>query len=414
MDSRLENIGKNQEEFKKSLEYYGNKIDDFNLRISEVENRIKAIPKLENSVSTIASDLEKTNREIELLQQQARRNNVEINGIPEKSGENLQSVLVNILKALNIPENCFETYHRVAHIDPDNKNPRSIIVKMISIKEKNDLLASIKNKQGLKLNQAGLPGDGNIYINDHLTIVAVHFTTVPAGRNLKMCKTPWTFPDNKIHFTNKQFLYEVYYIMRSGVRIMSSNWFGQNWQQDQGPMDHDVSHPSNFMGIVPIGNNSDSGDDISYSYKLLGQNMTLDHCEKMYINETKRLLKTHPDGFCNTSFDKILCWPPTPYNSVARIKCFSEFLGITYDDTQNATRECSYNGTWHKSTYDDCTELEMYPTSVETQTNIYLIGYIISSVTLAIAIFIFTYFKDAPVFHHPLGGDQKHPAGTCT
>ncbi|XP_066257488.1 diuretic hormone receptor-like isoform X2 [Euwallacea similis] len=161
-------------------------------------------------------------------------------------------------------------------------------------------------------------------------------------------------------------------------------WFEPNIQQDHGLMDHEVSSPG-YIGF--IGNGSSMPD-------VYRPNITQESCEMLHYNETLKLLKTHPDGFCNASFDNILCWPPTLFEAVAKMKCFSEFLGIRYDDTQNATRNCSLNGTWSKSVYDDCKEIYPFPSTFETLTNIYLIGYIISSVTLAIAIFIFTYFKE--------------------
>ncbi|XP_050297140.1 diuretic hormone receptor-like isoform X2 [Anthonomus grandis grandis] len=167
---------------------------------------------------------------------------------------------------------------------------------------------------------------------------------------------------------------------------MSYNWYGANWQQDQGPMDHEVEG-SSYMGY---GVNGSSLDDMM----RFRPNKTIEDCERLYVNETIKLLKTHPDGFCRVAFDNILCWPPTPYNSLAKVKCFSEFYGVKYDDTQNATRECTFNGTWSTPFYDFCTALNPYSLDVDTQSNIYLIGYVISSITLALAIFIFTYFKE--------------------
>lgn len=38
------------------------------------------------------------------------------------------------------------------------------------------------------------------------------------------------------------------------------------------------------------------------------------------------------DGsFCNTSFDGLLCWPPTKIDTVLMQPCFSEFQGVQYD-----------------------------------------------------------------------------------
>ncbi|KAG5865866.1 hypothetical protein JTB14_004913 [Gonioctena quinquepunctata] len=52
------------------------------------------------------------------------------------------------------------------------------------------------------------------------------------------------------------------------------------------------------------------------------------------------------------------------------------------------------NGTWLKSNYSMCTEIISISGDVETQTTIYVAGYTLSLITLAIAVSIFTYFKE--------------------
>ncbi|KAJ8986028.1 hypothetical protein NQ317_013913 [Molorchus minor] len=61
--------------------------------------------------------------------------------------------------------------------------------------------------------------------------------------------------------------------------------------------------------------------------------------------------------------------------------------------TENASRECLWNGTWSKSDYSPCKEIIAQFADIETQTMIYFIGYTLSLITLSIAIGIFTYFK---------------------
>ncbi|KAK4876010.1 hypothetical protein RN001_012432 [Aquatica leii] len=103
------------------------------------------------------------------------------------------------------------------------------------------------------------------------------------------------------------------------------------------------------------------------------------------------------DGkYCNASSDFIMCWPPTPVNTTTYLKCFSEFLGYKYDDTENASRECLWNGTWSKTDYSFCKDITENSTSedVITTTTIYFVGYTLSLVALSIAIGIFIYFKD--------------------
>ncbi|KAG6438931.1 hypothetical protein O3G_MSEX000340, partial [Manduca sexta] len=39
------------------------------------------------------------------------------------------------------------------------------------------------------------------------------------------------------------------------------------------------------------------------------------------------------DNYCPAYFDGLLCWDPTPWNTLAVQKCFKELYGIQYDDT---------------------------------------------------------------------------------
>ncbi|XP_071446236.1 diuretic hormone receptor-like [Hetaerina americana] len=102
---------------------------------------------------------------------------------------------------------------------------------------------------------------------------------------------------------------------------------------------------------------------------------------------------------CNRSWDKILCWPPTPGGSLAVLPCFDELNGIKYNTSQNATRFCHSNGTWAAYTdYNSCREVEApdggQTFGVELATTLYFAGYALSLAALAVAIFIFIYFKD--------------------
>ncbi|CAH1989658.1 unnamed protein product [Acanthoscelides obtectus] len=62
--------------------------------------------------------------------------------------------------------------------------------------------------------------------------------------------------------------------------------------------------------------------------------MSLEDCKKLYINETLRLMKEQPDGFCRVTFDSVLCWPPVMLDSVVIVPCFSELNDVFYDDSR--------------------------------------------------------------------------------
>ncbi|XP_063931809.1 diuretic hormone receptor-like isoform X3 [Zophobas morio] len=152
--------------------------------------------------------------------------------------------------------------------------------------------------------------------------------------------------------------------------------------QEPGPLDQTVSLS------VEGENEWNDTEDIK-----LTLNITETHCKTVYANKTAALAEINPDGFCPVTTDGLLCWPPTPINETTYVKCFAELMSIKYDDTQNATRMCLANATWTKADYSKCTEIILIP-DVETQATIYFVGYVLSLITLSIALGIFTYFKE--------------------
>ncbi|XP_022303718.2 corticotropin-releasing factor receptor 2-like isoform X2 [Crassostrea virginica] len=105
--------------------------------------------------------------------------------------------------------------------------------------------------------------------------------------------------------------------------------------------------------------------------------------------------------YCNATFDPFSCWPATPGGQFAVISC-PEVPGV--DATKNATKFCFPNGTWmEKANYNACLS---HGIPVENNNGfqgelatdyvsriIYNLGFSISTVALAIALFIFTYFR---------------------
>ncbi|KAJ8971028.1 hypothetical protein NQ317_001904 [Molorchus minor] len=123
------NVVKNQQKsVTESLTFYGNKIDDFSKQNTDFETKLKIIPKLESNLTSVSSSLNTLQVEMNQIQQQARLNNLEINGIPETSNENL-----------------------------------------ITSADKDNVIAAVKKRKGVKLNEIGFSNTNPIFLNDHLT-----------------------------------------------------------------------------------------------------------------------------------------------------------------------------------------------------------------------------------------------------
>ncbi|CAB3256959.1 unnamed protein product, partial [Arctia plantaginis] len=110
----------------------------------------------------------------------------------------------------------------------------------------------------------------------------------------------------------------------------------------------------------------------------------MEECQAQNVNLSEK--------FCPAYYDGLLCWDPTPWNTVAVQKCFSEFHGVEYDDTQNASRLCM-EGEWRNySNYANCTERITNVSPTDVTSLIYLSGYSISLAALSLAVFVFLYF----------------------
>ncbi|XP_058054215.1 diuretic hormone receptor-like isoform X2 [Anopheles bellator] len=107
------------------------------------------------------------------------------------------------------------------------------------------------------------------------------------------------------------------------------------------------------------------------------------------------------DVSCPSFFDMVSCWPRTPPGTLAVLPCFSEFKGVQYDTSHNATRFCNDDGSWDNYTdYDSCQHLDQaspvpgFEPGIELPTLIYFVGYSISLAALVLAVAVLVYFKD--------------------
>ncbi|XP_063696063.1 PDF receptor isoform X2 [Culicoides brevitarsis] len=69
----------------------------------------------------------------------------------------------------------------------------------------------------------------------------------------------------------------------------------------------------------------------------LSMNLTADTCASLYQDYTSAV------AFCSWTWDKVLCWPPTPAGTIVKQRCPSK-PGI--DSSKFAERRCSAEGKW--------------------------------------------------------------------
>lgn len=100
--------------------------------------------------------------------------NIQINGVPQKNGENLINVIKLLAEKCNYhlcPDTDVDFVTRVASKnDIDKTKPKPIILKMQARYKKDDFLTSLRKLGSIRARDIGFPGvQSQIYVNDHLS-----------------------------------------------------------------------------------------------------------------------------------------------------------------------------------------------------------------------------------------------------
>ncbi|CAG4976737.1 unnamed protein product [Parnassius apollo] len=163
------------------------RITDLNNHLSEVDTTLSDLNEqsisFDTRLKTVESQVSKDNylsdkldvMEIKLaaMEQQARDCNIEISNLPERRGENLVTVIINIGVLINqqIQPSDIILAHRVPHVGENDKRPKNAIIKFKSKILRDNFVASYRAKKGLTSEQLSITGSSNkIYINEHLTL----------------------------------------------------------------------------------------------------------------------------------------------------------------------------------------------------------------------------------------------------
>ncbi|CAH2211645.1 jg214 [Pararge aegeria aegeria] len=164
------------DELTKSVQFLS---DAHDAQLGSSEETRKSITHLSSENQNLRLQLTELNSKLDLLEQQARDCNLEIQCIPENKNENIFTLVQQMASAVSCDlklENILNL-HRVAKVDAQSQRPRSIVVKLSSPRIRDDFLASVKrfNKkhQQDKLNTShlGIPVNKRaIYVMEHLSL----------------------------------------------------------------------------------------------------------------------------------------------------------------------------------------------------------------------------------------------------
>ncbi|XP_060810087.1 uncharacterized protein LOC132904193 [Amyelois transitella] len=169
-----------------------NSLSFFNTQYEQLktgfDDKVETIDQLQKSNEYLQSTVRDLTSRLGEMEQQMRSNNVEINGIPEYSKENLSTVLVQLAKSVDYPLDSCEvlTTTRVAKLNKDNNaRPRAVVAKFRSHTTRDGLLAAISKfnkanpKDKLSSHHLGCGGGKvSVYVSEHLS---------PANKQLHAC-----------------------------------------------------------------------------------------------------------------------------------------------------------------------------------------------------------------------------------
>lgn len=180
--TKVEGIHKDMRELKsnkadvfKSINFYGEKFDEFNQQMETIKNIIKNFEQLKSELTSIRNEYNSLRHEFVSLSQRSRLNNIEIVGVPESKNEDLLSVVKRIGDTVGVIvlDTDIDNEHRVNRFSTSNSNklPKNIIMKFTS-RIKKDLLVQAfrtERRNGLPCKDINIPGEATVYVNEHLS-----------------------------------------------------------------------------------------------------------------------------------------------------------------------------------------------------------------------------------------------------
>ncbi|CAK1594796.1 unnamed protein product [Parnassius mnemosyne] len=189
--TELRAVMNEMKDIKDSMNFMNSKFEDVLKEQAEVKKTLSDL-KVENL--TPKNTIKDVCTRLNMLEQNARSNNVEIQCIPEKKNENIVEIITNIGKVINcnISRDNISHCTRIAKLNPGSTRPRSIVAQFNTIQSRNLFMAAAINFNKPKpihdkLNSSHLGYEGSktpIFITDHLspTNRALHIAARSAAK----------------------------------------------------------------------------------------------------------------------------------------------------------------------------------------------------------------------------------------
>ncbi|XP_046972499.1 uncharacterized protein LOC124539212 [Vanessa cardui] len=177
-------------DLKTGIEFLSDEYDRMKTELKTSEEKVKLLTNSNNSLLIKVGEL---SQRLNLIEQHARETNIEINGIPEGKTENLNNIAKQLCSVISIPSQVVEAASctRVRKMNDTTSRPRAIIVKLLSVKSRDEVLAAVskfnKKNPNEKLNTTHLGFTGTktpVYVSEHLSphYKALHARTRQVAR----------------------------------------------------------------------------------------------------------------------------------------------------------------------------------------------------------------------------------------
>lgn len=191
VSSELKSVKEEMTDMKNSMDYMNSKFESL---LMEHKQTKEAMAELQAENSALKANSQDLNARVNVIEQNARAMNVEIQCVPEKKNENLLQIVTQLGSVFecNIKKKDITQCSRIAKINPASARPKSIVVQFSSKKIRDEFLAASinfnrkKSKQDkLNTSHLGLPGGKtSIFVVDHLSPVnkALHAAARSIGK----------------------------------------------------------------------------------------------------------------------------------------------------------------------------------------------------------------------------------------
>ncbi|CAG9138805.1 unnamed protein product [Plutella xylostella] len=167
--SDVKELKSNMQEVIKSCEFATNKVEDFEMKLVGLHDRVSAMEEIKEVLKVTQSSVDNLQQDTIDKEQWSRLNNVEIKGVPVRNGENLFNIMASLGEHINLPVQNSQI-NFVTRVPVFNSKEKSILLGFVNRYVKEDFVAAARRCKGLIASDLGFSNcDQRIYVNDHLS-----------------------------------------------------------------------------------------------------------------------------------------------------------------------------------------------------------------------------------------------------